>query len=130
MLVSISESERKAAQILGSAIDVINQTVGDALSDMLLVELILHANDWDVVDWEKCYQDLPNRQVKVKVQDRNAIATADAERRCVTSAGLQSQIDEIVAKYSKGRSFVRYAYHISLYLHSPFRGSADIDLFK
>lgn len=90
-----------------NVIDVINQTVGDALSDMLLVELILHAKGWSLVEWEKSYEDLPNKQVKVKVQDRNAITTTDAERRCVTPKGLQEKIDQIVVKYANGRSFVR-----------------------
>lgn len=88
-------------------IDVINQTVGDALSDMLLVELILHAKGWNIIDWEKSYEDLPNKQLKVKVRDRNAITTYDAERRCATPEGLQEKIDQTVAKYTSGRSFVR-----------------------
>ena len=36
--------------------DLINQTVGDALSDMLMVEAILHARGWDVQDWSMAYQ--------------------------------------------------------------------------
>ncbi|XP_023248512.1 phosphoacetylglucosamine mutase isoform X2 [Copidosoma floridanum] len=96
-----------SARNLSHVIDVINQTVGDAISDMLVVELILRAKGWDAAAWEKMYQDLPCKQVKVKVQDRNAITTTDAERRCVLPKGLQERIDEIVAKYSKGRSFVR-----------------------
>ena len=36
--------------------DMINQTVGDALSDMLMVEAILHARGWDVQDWSMAYQ--------------------------------------------------------------------------
>ena len=35
------------------------------------------------------------------------ITTTDAERKCVTPEGLQDEIDKIVAKYPKGRSFVR-----------------------
>ena len=45
--------------------------------------------------------------MKVKVENRNVITTADAERQCVTPEGLQTKINEIVAKYPKGRSFVR-----------------------
>lgn len=41
------------------------------------------------------------------VQDRNVITTADAERICLTPDGLQDEIDSIVSKYNKGRSFVR-----------------------
>lgn len=48
--------------------DVINETVGDAISDMLLVETILHAKGWDLKTWESSYVDLPNRQLKVVVK--------------------------------------------------------------
>ena len=53
-------------------------------------------------------QDLPNRQLKVLVKDRNVIETTDAERRCQKPEGLQNKIDETVAKFTAGRSFVRF----------------------
>lgn len=84
-----------------------NETVGDAISDMLLVEIILQKNGWDVRDWLQLYTDLPNLQKKVSVADRNVITTTDAERKCVSPPNLQDRLDEIVAKYPKGRSFVR-----------------------
>lgn len=40
-------------------------------------------------------------------QDRNVITTTDAERKCVSPEGLQARIDDLVAKYPRGRSFVR-----------------------
>ncbi|XP_012137659.2 phosphoglucomutase 3-like protein nst [Megachile rotundata] len=103
----LSATEKSAASKLMNIIDVINQTVGDAFSDMLLVETILHAKGWSIIDWEGSYKDLPNRQLKVKIADKNTITTADAGRRCVTPAGLQEKIDKVVSRYSKGRSFVR-----------------------
>ena len=113
--------------------DMTNQCVGDALSDMLQVESVLCAKGWDVQDWFLSYQvsklkkflvdfrifqkqaiekqfvsqDLPNRQMKVRVADRTVIETTDAERKCVQPQGLQSAIDELVTKFPKGRSFVR-----------------------
>ena len=51
---------------------------------MLLIETILHAKGWDIQQWEDAYTDLPNRLMKVTVQDRNVITTTDAERVCVT----------------------------------------------
>lgn len=39
---------------------------------------------------------------QVKVSDRNAITTADAETRVVTPAALQPQIDAAIAKYPAG----------------------------
>ncbi|XP_043276225.1 phosphoacetylglucosamine mutase isoform X1 [Venturia canescens] len=102
-----SKIQQDSASRLADLVDVINQSVGDALSDMLLVETILYAKGWDLVTWEKSYTDLPNRQLKVRVADRNLITTTDAERKCVTPRGLQEKIDELVALYPKGRSFVR-----------------------
>lgn len=74
---------------------------------MLLVETILHTNDWDVKDWLATYTDLPNIQQKILVADRNVIRVTNADRQCVTPDGLQDEIDRLVAKYPKGRSFVR-----------------------
>ena len=91
---------------LKDVINVINQTVGDALSDMLLVEVALYHMSYTVEAWDKLYSDLPNRLVKVKVGDRNAFVTEDAERRLVRPLGLQAKIDEHVRK-TGGRSFVR-----------------------
>ncbi|XP_055842879.1 phosphoacetylglucosamine mutase [Episyrphus balteatus] len=100
-------NDNENAKILLNVIDLINETVGDAISDMLLVETILHAKGWDVKDWLRTYTDLPNLQLKVKVQDRNVITTTDAERVCVTPVGLQDEIDKVVANYKRGRAFVR-----------------------
>lgn len=105
---TLSEAQRAAATKLKAVIDMINETVGDAFSDMLLVETILHARGWNVADWEQTYNEFPNRQLKVKVLDRMVVTTVDAERRCLTPAGLQEEIDKTVSKYPKGRSFIRY----------------------
>lgn len=44
------------------------QTVGDAISDMLLIEAILAIKGLTIQQWDAIYNDLPNRQLKVKVQ--------------------------------------------------------------
>ncbi|XP_029041191.1 phosphoacetylglucosamine mutase isoform X2 [Osmia bicornis bicornis] len=103
----LSTTEKMTASKLMNIIDVINQTVGDAFSDMLLVETILHAKGWSIIDWERSYDDLPNKQLKVKITDKNVITTTDAERQCVTPTGLQKEIDKVVSRYNKGRSFLR-----------------------
>lgn len=91
---------------LKDVIDLINQTVGDALSDMLLVEVALYHMSYTVKTWDELYSDLPNRLVKVKVGDRNTFVTEDAERRLVRPLGLQAKIDQLVLR-TGGRSFVR-----------------------
>ncbi|KAK7108953.1 phosphoacetylglucosamine mutase-like isoform X2 [Littorina saxatilis] len=104
---SIPEEQQKLANTLANTMDVINQTVGDAISDMLLVETILARRGWDSEDWDAMYADLPNRQIKIKVKDRAVVETTDAERKTTSPAGLQEAIDKLVAGYTKGRSFVR-----------------------
>lgn len=59
-----------AVETLTALMDVINQTVGDAISDLLVVETVLHARGWSIQDWEETYTDLPNRQLKVEVKVR------------------------------------------------------------
>ncbi|KAH0214311.1 hypothetical protein KCU86_g4545, partial [Aureobasidium melanogenum] len=89
--------------------DLINQTVGDALSDMLLVEVILAHKGFSCAEWLQTYTDLPNRLVRVEVADRNLFTTVEgtAERQLATPAGAQKDIEKVVAKYKDGRSFAR-----------------------
>ncbi|CAE6529154.1 unnamed protein product [Rhizoctonia solani] len=87
--------------------DLINQTVGDALSDLLLCEVVLAHRLYTPVEWDSLYADLPNRLLKVQVRDRSIFTTEDAERRLATPVGLQKMIDDTVRKYESGRSFVR-----------------------
>ena len=86
---------------------LINQTVGDALSDLLMVLAILSTRQWDAPKWDSCYTDLPNRLTKVSVTDRTVFRTTDAERRLETPLHMQDKIDELVNKIPMGRSFVR-----------------------
>lgn len=102
-----SPAQHTALADLRALSELINQTVGDALSDLLLVETILATRQWTPKEWDSAYTDLPNRLVKVLVQDRNVFTTTDAERTLVNPQGLQAKIDATVKKYSKGRSFVR-----------------------
>ncbi|XP_056150763.1 phosphoacetylglucosamine mutase [Lampris incognitus] len=104
---SSSDERRSAAILLHNTVNLINQTVGDAISDMLIIEAILAIKGMTVQQWDAIYTDLPNRQLKVKVSDRRVIDTTDAERRTVSPAGLQGAIDSLVKKYRKARSFVR-----------------------
>ncbi|XP_036895299.1 phosphoacetylglucosamine mutase isoform X2 [Sturnira hondurensis] len=107
-LAKESEDEkRKAAKMLENIIDLFNQAAGDAISDMLVVEAILALKGLTVQQWDALYTDLPNRQLKVQVADRQVISTTDAERQAVTPPGLQEAINNLVKKYRLSRAFVR-----------------------
>lgn len=95
--------------VLKNLKDCINQTVGDALSDLLVVELILAMRNLSISDWDKLYTDLPSRQLKVTIKDRNVIQTTDAERRVSEPIQLQNELDSLIKAlgFKMARSFVR-----------------------
>ncbi|GMF45252.1 unnamed protein product [[Candida] boidinii] len=100
--------EFKSLETLQILIDLINQTVGDSISDLLTVLVALRLPiEKSPQDWFANYKDLPNKLLKVKVKDRLAFKTTNAERTLVEPAGLQDKIDQLVSKYPNGRSFVR-----------------------
>lgn len=59
--------QEEALEVLRALSDLINQTVGDALSDLLMVEAILACQQQSFAQWNTSYTDLPSRQEKVKV---------------------------------------------------------------
>ncbi|XP_004511763.1 phosphoacetylglucosamine mutase [Cicer arietinum] len=101
-----SEAEKAALRLLAVS-KLINQAVGDALSGVLLVEVILRHMGWSIHKWNELYHDLPSRQLKVKVADRTTVVTANAETVVVRPPGLQEVINAETAKYTQGRCFVR-----------------------
>ncbi|KAH0608504.1 uncharacterized protein H6S33_001638 [Morchella sextelata] len=102
-----SPAQATALENLRALVDLINETVGDALSDLLLVEVILAHKGWGPKEWNSTYTDLPNRLVRVEVKDRSVFKATDAERRLLEPTGVQEKIDSLVGKYKQGRSFAR-----------------------
>ena len=98
----------KALLALTNAQRVINPSVGDAMSGILLVEAILRRTV-EAPRLGSFYKDLPSRQTKVVVADRTKIQTFDAERRVAEPEGLQDAIDAIVraSNDARCRAFVR-----------------------
>ncbi|KAL8935360.1 MAG: hypothetical protein Q9216_005466 [Gyalolechia sp. 2 TL-2023] len=102
-----SPAQSSALETLRALTALVNQTVGDALSDLLLVEVILAYKGWGPKEWDLTYTDLPNRLVRVEVADRSIFKAVDAERRLESPPGVQAQIDAAVGKFKNGRSFAR-----------------------
>lgn len=95
---------------------------------MLLVEVVLTHKSYSGVEWNSLYTDLPNRLVKVVVNDRTAFKTEDAERRLVSPYGLQARIDDLVGKFEGGRAFVRPSGTedvVRVYAEAALRSQAD-----
>jgi phosphoacetylglucosamine mutase len=90
---------------------LINQAVGDALSDLLAVEAILSAEGdtpSTIAEWDALYVDRPSRQLKVAVEDRTVVKPQWDEMRLVEPAALQDAVDAAVAACGEGaRGFVR-----------------------
>ncbi|KAJ3388595.1 Phosphoglucomutase-3 [Lobulomyces angularis] len=102
-----NESQIKALRILVSFSQLINQAVGDALSDMLLVEAILTLTQTTLESWDSAYKNLPNLQVKVKVTDKNIFKAIKADTELAEPAEVQKFINNQVKNYSRARCFVR-----------------------
>lgn len=100
-------SPARALRLLQALTVLINQAIGDAISDALACELALRAARCDVLAWVRMYSDLPSRQSKVRVRDRTLLLPVDDETRLVEPATLQAAVDAAVARFSQGRAFVR-----------------------
>lgn len=101
------ESKLKYLKTLRAFSYLINQTVGDAISDMMGVICVLAIMNLAPSEWDHEYTDLPNKLAKLIVPDRSVFITTDQERKLLAPNGLQKHIDDIVKKYENGRSFVR-----------------------
>lgn len=105
-----------------------NQSVGDALADLLLVETILGARDWSLEDWDGLYAELPSRQLKVKVRDRRQVVPNELETRLLLPEQLQASIDSYVSTFPQGRAFVRPSGTedvVRIYAEAATREAAD-----
>ncbi|KXT05536.1 hypothetical protein AC578_3742 [Pseudocercospora eumusae] len=104
-----SPAQLENLEVLRGATDLINQTVGDAISDFLLVEAILAHKQWTVKEWLSTYTDMPNKLAKASVKKREdfKVVPGTAEQKLASPSGLQEKIDSEVAKYQDGRCFVR-----------------------
>ncbi|OQE14578.1 hypothetical protein PENFLA_c037G10669 [Penicillium flavigenum] len=123
-----SPAQQHALESLQALTDLINQAVGDALSDALLVEAILAHKGWSPKEWLGTYTDLPSRLVRVEVNDRSIFKAYDAERKLESPPGLQATIESLQSRYNKGRSFARASGTedaVRVYAEAASRSEAD-----
>lgn len=123
-----SPAQNAALNTIKALTQLINQTVGDALSDLLLIEIILAHKSWGPKEWDLTYTDLPNRLVRIEVPDRGIFKTTDAERKLESPPKVQADIDALVGKYKSGRAFARASGTedaVRVYAEAATRGEAD-----
>ena len=116
-LISTSRTQRAtiAWQRLRLLPKLVNQAVGDALSDLLIVDTILYLNGWDLQRWGGLYNDMPSRQCKIKVKDRSIISTNSNETKTLSPKSLQPALDAAMESMnsissnslSRARTFIR-----------------------
>ena len=106
--VKLLEQARPRTNKLLGFYKLINQAVGDAISDCIGVEAVLAALNMTVEQWDDLYEDLPSRQGKIAIADRTLIKCTEDETRIVSPASLQAEIDQLVALAGpQARAFVR-----------------------
>ena len=84
---------------------MVNQTCGDALSDLFMVLYFLQSLNMSQLEWDDLYHDMPSMLIKVVVKDRYLFKTTNAEQTLTAPEGIQSKIDDLCK--NGGRSFVR-----------------------
>eukprot|EP00568_Trieres_chinensis_P000174 CAMPEP_0183305548 /NCGR_PEP_ID=MMETSP0160_2-20130417/10246_1 /TAXON_ID=2839 ORGANISM="Odontella Sinensis, Strain Grunow 1884" /NCGR_SAMPLE_ID=MMETSP0160_2 /ASSEMBLY_ACC=CAM_ASM_000250 /LENGTH=630 /DNA_ID=CAMNT_0025468759 /DNA_START=44 /DNA_END=1936 /DNA_ORIENTATION=- len=83
---------------------LVNQAVGDALSDLLLVDAVLYLRGWTIEKWDGLYEDMPSKQQKVRVKDRSLIMTNDDETRALSPPHLQPALDAAMLSLARNES--------------------------
>ncbi|GLD98356.1 hypothetical protein PINS_up007053 [Pythium insidiosum] len=104
------ERKKLALAQLLAAYQLINQATGDAISDLLFVEVLLIQKNWSIADWNRMYNDLPSRQTKVKIEDRSVLKVDDVDdTKVVAPETLKTAVAEAVQAFAakQGRAFVR-----------------------
>lgn len=61
----------------------------------------------NVDSWQNLYKDLPSRQLKVPVKNKDLIKCSEDETRVLSPLELQDRLDQAMVAYSFGRCFVR-----------------------
>eukprot|EP01034_Spumella_vulgaris_P021729 gene21729-27782_t len=106
--VAAGEERRVLAfRRLQASLQLINQTVGDALSDMLLCLAALKVLNMDMWQWRDLYTDFPSHQVKVSVPDKSRVTCSEDETRILTPSAMQDDLDAAMRSVTNGRCFVR-----------------------
>ena len=109
--------------------ELINQCVGDGITNLLAVIHILNDNLITMNQWVNLYENYPNKQYKINVKDKNFIKTSTDESKVIEPICIQDGIDKVLLSYTNTRAFVRPSGTencIRLYVESDNPNSLDM----
>lgn len=104
------ERKKQALSQILATYQLMNQAIGDAMSDLLMVEVLLIQKNWSISDWIQMYTDLPSRQTKVVISDRARLIMEDNDDTLISQpVGLNQALHETLQSYKskQGRAFIR-----------------------
>lgn len=81
--------------------------MGDAICDLLLIEVALSYLKLDYQSFLELYTDYESRTSKIKVKNKHALKVTEIEDRVVNPEVLQQQIDHVLKEYEGFKAFVR-----------------------
>ena len=68
-----ASSTSECLELLNLLVEMTNNVIGDALTDLLLVLSCLNYLQWSMTDWFHMYKDKVSHLAKVRVADRYAL---------------------------------------------------------
>jgi phosphoacetylglucosamine mutase len=95
------------AKKIAGILKLSNQTVGDAIANLLVIESILQDLDMSIQDFNNIYDENPSRMYKAIVKDRTKFKVIWDESRLTSPEALQEFIDAQVGSVNEGKAFVR-----------------------
>lgn len=84
-----------------------NPSVGDAITDFLLIEVALDYLGMTYDSLLDLYHDYESRTSKIKVKNKYALKVTDVEDKVIAPEKLQTEIEAILAKHGGYKAFVR-----------------------
>ena len=105
----IEEFKRLGAQYSASFLQLANETVGDAVADLLLAEVSLRILDWNLADWLSLYQDLPNIMEAKITPLKDSIKNSWDQLEILEPKEFSNQVKAIISNFSEyqARTLIR-----------------------
>ena len=102
-----SSKDSQVLELMQLFLSMFNLTVGDAVSSLFATESSLRTLNMSIHSVYEMYKELPSRNAKVCVKDKNKFIPNDNETRLIQPTAVQDEIDTLVSTINRGRCFIR-----------------------